>query len=234
MTYNAIEYNATNKIVKIADSYKKKSKDEISDEFREKISKHCDNFFTLISRFLEQAGDDKNDLKMAMNIFYYSLEGNFQKVAVPLKHNELADDFTKNFPLFVTLLDAFNFRDGKNFLGIGLGNCKIEDYFCIKKLMKNTLQDVIEDVSGVEFALERIKIGDDNSRKNPEFFEKCHKIFGKKFINDIFKTNEESQNPDLDKNSLSLNVRIPSSKPIITSTKPALGDGDRGSYRDSN
>jgi len=183
---------------------------------------------------LEQAGDDKNDLKMAMNIFYYSLEGNFQKVAVPLKHNELADDFTKNFPLFVTLLDAFNFRDGKNFLGIGLGNCKIEDYFCIKKLMKNTLQDVIEDVSGVEFALERIKIGDDNSRKNPEFFEKCHKIFGKKFINDIFKTNEESQNPDLDKNSLSLNVRIPSSKPIITSTKPSLGDVERGSYRDSN
>jgi hypothetical protein len=221
MTYNAIEYNIEKQTIKITDSYKEKSKREIPKESSKKIEKHCDNFFTLISRFLERAGNDRNDLNMAMNIFFHSLEGNFQKIAIPLKYKESANDFKEKFPLFIALLDTFNFRDGKNFLGIGLGNCEIEDCLVIKKLMKNTLQDIIEDVSSVEFALENIKIGDDNSRKSSEFFEECYKIFGKKFINDIFKTNEESQNPDLGKNILNADIRNPSFTPIVMSVKRA-------------
>jgi hypothetical protein len=222
MPYNAIEYDRENNVIKIANSYKDRSKQAIPSESKEKIEKYCDNFFEILSTFLKDKKYDKDDLDTAINIFFYSLESSlrFKEVAIPLKHKESASNFKKNFPSFITLLNSSTIENG-TFLGIDLGDSSFEDICCVKKLMQDTVKDIFEDISGGEFALDnRLP----NLKKKDSIFAiNWSDAFDEKFISNIKVKNKLeffSFNSDLSLNeSPSLNPNVIGTNPVVSGKK---------------
>lgn len=212
MPYNAIEYDRENSVIKIADHYKEITKQAIPSESKEKIEKYCDNFFAIISLFLKENKCHKDDLDTAINIFFYSLNGRgFEELAILLKHEELAPNFKKNFPSFITLLNSGVIQNN-SFLGISIDDCELEDFNSIKKLMKDIVKDIIEDIASGQFALDsRLH----NSKKDSTLAINWSDVFHENLINKIKNKNKLeffnfsqalALNLDRDRPSLSLNA----------------------------
>lgn len=204
-----IEYDSSAGTVGILASYKEKSKQKIPAQNLEKIEKYCDKFFDLISEFLkEDKYHGRDDLNTAMNIFLYSINGNFDKLSMQFSGK---DDFKSNFKSFVFLLDTFNCCN-KKFLEIGFVPPPPENYNYLDKLMTNTLKDIASEVSSADFIINF------SSKKNSKFTQECEKACDKRLLEDIFIENKFDKDrvlkfPDL-------NMR-PASAPRVTEAFPS-------------